>query len=207
MDDSQIEALLNAWHAGDLQALAKLLDFDRDWMTRLARRVSPNAVRAKDESSDIVQGCTLRLLRYRPEFPPSNLRQFRALVTQTIQQVVLDRARHHGAEKRVPTDRIAVRNSEIDKITQEFLRMTPPTVRAEQTELRARMALALELLDPDDRKVIELRTVRGSSFPAIATELGLNTGAATMRYQRAATRLRQAFSDLQPGEDPAVDRT
>jgi RNA polymerase sigma factor (sigma-70 family) len=69
-------------------------------------------------------------------------------------------------------------------------------VQAERNEQQAWLALAVELLDPDDRETIRLRDWEGLSFPALGAELGISEEAARKRYQRALPRLAAKLEQL-----------
>ena len=65
------------------------------------------------------------------------------------------------------------------------------------SELRA---LALELLEPDDRNVILWREYEDQPFAVIAERLGMAEDAARMRFARALPKLAKKLQGLRAGE-------
>ncbi|MEM8713386.1 MAG: sigma-70 family RNA polymerase sigma factor [Planctomycetota bacterium] len=199
MDNADIAVLLQRWADGDVQALARVLEHDRHWIRGCARQYVQTSNRAEDESVDVVQNATVRLLRYQLQYPPANLRQFRALVSDVVRQCAQDLARKRDAGRRIPNHRVEIRHSGIRELEDDLARITPPDVRAEREEVRTHMALALEIMDPDDRTVIELRDFRGLTFREVGERLGVSEGAATMRHQRATERLKRSYGGIVGG--------
>lgn len=64
---------------------------------------------------------------------------------------------------------------------------------AVQRELEGRVFTSIAELSPEDREVLLLRGVEQQSNQTVAVLLGIEPGAASMRYQRALDRLRKAL--------------
>ncbi|MBI4601463.1 MAG: sigma-70 family RNA polymerase sigma factor [Planctomycetes bacterium] len=64
-------------------------------------------------------------------------------------------------------------------------------VRLIRSETRSAVLEALEELSPQDREVLVLRGVDGSSYKAIGAVLGVDPAVIPMRYKRALERLRK----------------
>jgi RNA polymerase sigma-70 factor, ECF subfamily len=75
-----------------------------------------------------------------------------------------------------------------------------PSARAEASNLRDRLTVALEELPPRLRAVVVLRDVYDLPHEAIAAELGISESAAKVRLHRARRRLRERLFPL-PGEE------
>ena len=75
-----------------------------------------------------------------------------------------------------------------------------PLARAEASNLRDRLAGALEELPPKLRAVVVLRDVYDLPHEAIAAELGISESAAKVRLHRARRALRERLFPL-PGEE------
>jgi RNA polymerase sigma factor (sigma-70 family) len=80
------------------------------------------------------------------------------------------------------------------------MQSSTPSRAVGREENRAWVRLALELLDPEDRKVILGRDYEQRSFVEIGAELGLTAAAVRMRWSRAVARLGQAMVRLRAGE-------
>src|SRR5688500_18623138 len=75
-----------------------------------------------------------------------------------------------------------------------------PLARAEASNLRERLNVALEELPPRLRAVVVLRDVYDLPHEAIAEELGISESAAKVRLHRARRKLRERLFPL-PGEE------
>ena len=77
--------------------------------------------------------------------------------------------------------------------------VTRPSQHAERAENEQWIRLALELLSPDDRRVIVLRQWEELSFGDIGVQLGIGESGARMRYFRALPKLASAVEELAGG--------
>ena len=121
----------------------------------------------------------LRFLRSRQRYVPENRAEFRGLLGRIALNLVRDA---YAAGGRQPLSE--------DEITRSLgalgpRAVTPPEEAAARDEWRDWVQLGLELVAPDDRRVIEARLWRGLPFADVAGELDLPSGnAARMRFQR-----------------------
>ena len=86
--------------------------------------------------------------------------------------------------------------------------VTRPSQNATRHEGEAYVRLALELLHPEDRKVILLRQWEEKSFPEIGEELGVTEASARMRFNRALPKLGHKVAELraaQGGDSTATE--
>ena len=83
--------------------------------------------------------------------------------------------------------------------------MSRPSENAQKNERDSFVRLALEFLDPEDRKVILLRQWEEKSFPEIGEELGISADSARMRFTRALPRLGSRIVELRAGHATAPD--
>jgi RNA polymerase sigma-70 factor (ECF subfamily) len=65
------------------------------------------------------------------------------------------------------------------------------------SELKRRLALAMEALTPEQREVFVMKEVEGKSYQEMEILLGLKIDALRMRVHRAREVLRQQLGDLQ----------
>jgi len=196
-DDSDRTAdLLEAWYAGDREALQQLLSEHLDWMRRLvAREMQGNRTRL--DSVDLVQEGVVRLLRRGPTYAPRSRAQFRALLATVLRSAhrdALDRLRAQrrdaGREERLPSAHI----SRLRPL--EPTREGPATI-VDRRVVRERVRLALTRLEPEERELITLRQHEGLPFEEVADRLGFpSPDAARMRFQRAVKKLSQVLLDL-----------
>ena len=203
MDHGETVELLQRWHSGDRDALALLLQRDLPWIrAHVSRRLGP-LLRAKGETVDYVQDAFLETLQYGPRFVVEDVAQFRALVARIVENTLRDQHDWHDAQRRGGGGGARVDPLPSNSVLQLDPRMrsvTRPDVAAEQNELKAWMRLALELLEPDDRRVILLREFEGLGFAEIGERLGIGETGARMRFTRAIPRLADKVKQLQAGQ-------
>ena len=80
-----------------------------------------------------------------------------------------------------------------------LVRSTTPSREAARTEARDWVRLGLELMEPEDRRILIEREYEGRSFVDIGSDLGMTANATRMRWVRAVSRLSQLLQDLRSG--------
>lgn len=205
-DGRDTQTLLRSWHEGDAGALEALIAENLAWLhERVRKRLGPR-LRRRADSQDLVQESLLGLLRDGPRFLVADRVQFRALMARRVENAILRSLAFHGAERRDVDRERQVPSSDSVLVLDPSVRVDArPSEQAAAAEMRAFVALALELLDLDDRRVIVEREYHGRSFPEIAGELGISEDAARMRFSRALPRLASKLLQLRRGRlDEAV---
>lgn len=192
--------LLLRWHQGDQQAMALLVQKEQVFVSAQVRRRLGSLLRQKLETQDIVQQTMLNALRSAPRFVLSDRVQLRGLLVRMVENTLRNAASH---EKRQKRDVRRERPAESDTGTVLDLDAagtgTDPGHAASREEIRAWVRLALELLDADDRDVIERRDYQEQPFAAIAAELEEAEDTVRMRYRRALPKLAVAMTKLRKG--------
>jgi RNA polymerase sigma-70 factor (ECF subfamily) len=77
--------------------------------------------------------------------------------------------------------------------------LTRPSVAAVRGEVRARLAEALDGMDPTDREVLAMRHFEQLSNAEAAQILGIQERAAAKRYLRALARLKEILAEMPGG--------
>lgn len=203
-NESSLSDTLTRWYAGESQALDKLLEENQEWVHRRVRARLGEGLRKKLDSMDVVQEAMGEFLRYGPRVRVESEEHFRNLMVRIVENVIRDehdwfhaRRRAMSREQRIPTDSV------ID--LQRSAAVTRPDRAAEKGEHRAEVRLAIELLDPDERRVILLRQWEGLEFAEIGERLGLTADAARMRFQRALPRLAAKVGEIRGGRLRELD--
>lgn len=198
-EDLRTEVLLQRWHAGERRALDELIGRDLEWIRARVRARLGNALRLRGETQDYVHDALIEVLRYGPRFVTANRAQFRSLLARIVENVLRDKNDHHAAQRRdlarerpLPTDSVL-------QLCGGSSPVTRPSEAAMRAEREAWVRLALELLEPDDRKVILLRQHDGLSFAEVGARLGVSENTARMRFQRALPRLAHRAESLAQG--------
>jgi len=190
--------LLQQWYAGDQKALEGLLEQNLEWMRdHIRREISPK-VRRKLDTMDVVQDGVVRLLKYGPKFAPENQAQFRALISTILLTAFRDRIDHLQAGIRDMDRERGFPDRGLSRM--DFLErsVTRPDAASERNEMQEWIQLGLELLDPDDRKVIRLRQFEQHSYAEVAEIMDLpNSDTARMRFNRALPKLADKIKEMQ----------
>lgn len=192
--------LLERWYEqDDAQALDELLRENLPWLKKRARG-RLGAIRVKEGTEDVLNYAVVDFLRHGPRFLPANRAQFRALLGRIVDNAAHDRrAWFQAACRDMRREQKPSSDTTVD-LARQIGTGTTPSQAASRLEAKARVRLALELLTPEDRDVVAMRSLRGMTFPEIASELGLPADTLRMRYSRAIRKLSQRARELQRGE-------
>jgi RNA polymerase sigma-70 factor (ECF subfamily) len=196
------QELLGRLAKGDRNALEEL--FSRHWK-RLERIVSlrlQRRVRRRESVSDVLQKTLLEAWQRLPQYVQKPAVPFfvwlRFLALQRVQMV----HREHRARKRdqtleVPLGRAELTSAEISELLVD--RAASPPERAQDIELRERVAAALERLEPLDREILVLRCFEQLTNLEAAEALGITPNAASNRFIRALRRIRGVLAHMPGG--------
>jgi RNA polymerase sigma-70 factor, ECF subfamily len=188
---------LRRWYGGDKQALDQLLGENLEWMRRYLRRRAPPELRERFDSVDLVQDGVLQLLKHGPQFAPENRAQFRGLLAKVLLYAMRDRLDQIRTAKRSSGREQPLPSVGISRIVARDRTPTTPDSALKRGEQREWVRLALELVQPEERKILELRQFDELSFAEIASQLGLaSEDAARMRFNRALASLTLCIQKL-----------
>jgi RNA polymerase sigma-70 factor (ECF subfamily) len=170
-DDSD-EALVERARRGDEDALAALYRRHRDWVLRVATRVTGN----RDDALDVLQDAFAYLFRKLgdPEFALSAT--VRGLLYPTVRHLALDRLRRRP-------------EIDIDLLADVLPDRSPPAGAAQ--DLQA----AMSALSPPQREVLILRFADDLSLQQIADATGVPLGTVKSRLHHALAAVRRALRD------------
>lgn len=202
-DDTAIDARLRA---GDQQAVGELLEANRERLLRTIRlRLDPRLAQrmcAEDVLQEAWLAATQRLPHYAANATGHPYTWLRLVVVQTL----VDCHRHHlGVQQRDPRREMSlVGNQGADDsavsaatvVLQLSGAVSSPSAALRQDELRGLVAQALAQVSDSDREVIVLRHFEDLGNDEVAEALGIAEKAASIRYVRAITRLRDALEAL-----------
>ena len=199
-ESPSIQRLLEQWHAGDQQALEQLVEINLPWLRQHVERRLGGFLRDRGDPGDYLHDALLDFLRDGPRFQVRDERQFRGLLVRVIENTLRDKNDWFRAKRRnLGRASPMLGDSVLDLHSGIALSSTPSRAVARE-ESRAWVRLALELLDPEDRKIILGRDYEQRSFVEIGAELGLTAAAVRMRWTRAVGRLAQTMLKLRAGE-------
>ncbi len=198
MTDENTLSLLDAWHGGDKDALVALVARHAPWLRTHVRRRMSAKMRLFETSEDVVQTVLLNLLRSGPAFRPSDEVQFRALIARAVYNRLCELHDYVTAQARDPAKAEPL-PSRTSRISIGTASSEQPARRASESEDRAFVALALQLIEPDDRRLIQLHDFDGMSFVDIGKNVSMTEEGVRSRYRRALARLRRQVDDLRHG--------
>jgi RNA polymerase sigma-70 factor (ECF subfamily) len=198
--EGSIMVLLERWHAGDRAALDDLLAQHLPWLRDYVRARLGPALRARGETVDFVQEVAVDVLQYAPRFVVDDADQFRGLLARIVENNLRDANDWFAAQRRRLSRETALPGDSVLRLHAGARSVTRPSGAAERVERENMLRLALELLPPDDRKVILLRQWEERPFAEIGELMGIGENGARMRFQRALPKLAKAVEELARGE-------
>lgn len=198
--DDQTPALLQRWHAGDRTALRQLLQRDLPWIRQRVRQRLGDELRRHGDTDDFLQQSILEILEYTPRFTVPDGDTFRRLISQIVENMLRERHAFYGRLRRDRARQEPLPSDSVLCLDPRLRTATTPSQNASRNEEEAWLRLALELLAPEDRDVITLRTWGGLTFAQVGERLGLEDNAARMRFGRALQHLADKVLSLRRGE-------
>jgi len=197
-DERDREQLLTCARTGDDDALGRLLELYRAYLTLLARLQIGRRLQGKVDPCDLVQDTFLEAT--------CHFAQFRGVtepeLTAWLPQILATRLAHpvrryYGTQSRdVRLERVL--EEELNQSSHALDRglvapQSTPSQRASQREQAVLLANALSRLPPDYREVIILRHLQGLTFPEVARQMGRSLDSVEKLWVRALPRLRRAL--------------
>jgi len=205
MSDSDFnEELIARLNAGDEHAFVELFSCHRDRLKRMLEFRMDRRLRGREDASDILQEVYIdahqRMRHYlkRPEL--SFYIWLRQLTTQRLIDV---HRRHLKAEMRDVKQEVSINrhNAAATSASMAILlvaHLASPSQMAMQAELVTQIEEALDAMEPMDREVLALRHFEELRNSEVAEVLNLKEAAASNRYVRALSRLRDVLEEI-PG--------
>ncbi|QEF96203.1 ECF RNA polymerase sigma factor SigW [Stieleria maiorica] len=198
------EELVERLQSGEEHAFVELFSIHRQRLKRMLEFRMDRRLRGREDASDILQEVYIdahqRMRHYlrRPQL--SFYVWLRQLTTQRLIDV---HRRHLKAEMRdikqeVGINRQMLAATSASMALQLASVLASPSQIAMHAELVLQIEKALEGMDEIDREVIALRHFEELRNSEVAEVLGLKDAAASNRYMRALTRLREVLQEI-PG--------
>lgn len=184
-------ALVALAKGGDQQAFEELVRLTYLDSYALAFRLTGN----EEDARDVVQESYLRAFRGLKRFRGDA--QFSTWLYRITANCAANQLRKRGRHRHADLD------DEAGALADEAPEHDPE-VMAEASDLRSRVAAALDELPPRLRAVVILRDMYDLPHEAIAAELGISESAAKVRLHRARLKLRERVF---PGRDDDRDQT
>lgn len=161
---------------GDSAALTGLLHEFTPRLLLFIRRIGGQAIRADVDAEDLLQETLCRVHHHLPEFQhrgPGSFYRWIAAIARHVVQNRLDYLRRKGRGDIRHIESAGVAESASARSPEASTPATSPSGYAVRHEEVDRLHLALAVLPPPLREVIELRMLEGLSFAETAAKLGI----------------------------------
>lgn len=187
--------LLARFQAGDTAARDELIgrcSHRLELLTRKLLRGYPG-VRRWEETGDVFQNATVRLVRALEAVTPTNTRDFFGLAAEQIRRELIDLARHyrgpegHGRNLTDPPNPAGDRPG-----------FDPPAPRAEDLDRWTALHEAVHKLPAEEREVFMLSFYHGWTQADIAELFQVDERTIRRRYQSATARLSELLGGRLP---------
>ncbi len=198
-ESTDFEQLLQAARHKEPEALDRLLDSYRQYLSLLARNRTGQALRRKAGASDLVQQTMLKAVekfeQFRGSSEPELAAWLRKILANNLAQQVRrfktgarDLARDRSLEQMINHSSMALGN---------ILAASgaTPSVIASRRELAVVLADALSQLNDEQREVVMLRNIEQLDWHEIAGRMNRSNGAARMLWVRALQQLRPLIEE------------
>jgi RNA polymerase sigma-70 factor (ECF subfamily) len=192
---SQLLTLLERLRAGDRAAADELFQHAGDRLERLARKMLRGfpAVRRWEETGDILQDASVRLLRALEEVRPDNTRQFFALASLQIRRVLLDLKRQLRARNLLHhTDGAAA-----DAGTPAH-EPADPAPGMDELEAWCEVHQQIDELPEDEREVMDLCFYQGLAKEDAAAVLGVSVRTVQRHWNAVLIHLNELLQARHP---------
>ena len=199
----QEERLHQRLVAGDEGALGELFDIHRERLWRMVQFRMDRRLAARVDADDILQEAFVngaaRVQHYLEDPSRSLFVWFRLIVGQTLVDVY---RRHIGAEMRDAGREVSLQGMRYPNATSVSLAaellgsITSPSQAAHRAEVSGQLEQALKSMSDLDQEVIALRHFEDLTNSEVAEVLGIQPTAASNRYVRALTRLRDVLNQF-----------
>jgi RNA polymerase sigma-70 factor, ECF subfamily len=185
---------------GDKAALAQIFDIYRVRLRRIVNFRLDRRIYGRVDPDDVLQeaylNAQLRMKSILADRAETLFIWLRKILNQTLADV---HRRHLGTKKRSAKRDVSIHGGWSSESTSAALAvhlagtLTSPSEAALRAELAHQIDTALTTLSPVDREILALRHFEELSNSEAAQVLGMTTQAASMRYVRALTRLREVL--------------
>jgi RNA polymerase sigma-70 factor (ECF subfamily) len=191
-----VTTLLTLARAGEPDALGRLLECFRQYLTFLARVQIGRRLQRKVEEADLVQDTFLEAHRGFDRFRGKTEAELGHWLRQILASRVAMLVRHYYGTQRRNLDLERALTDELDHSSQLLggaliASGTSPSQGAARREQAVLLAEALARLPDDYRRVIHLRHLEGLTFAEVADRMGRSVDAVEKLWARALVHLRR----------------
>ncbi|MBI3468914.1 MAG: sigma-70 family RNA polymerase sigma factor [Planctomycetes bacterium] len=194
------ENLLQLARQGHSDALGRLLDLYRRYMTLLAQVQIDNRLRGKCNPSDLVQDTFLQAHRAFKQFRGATEAELMAWLRRILANNLATLGRRFGQAQRRDVNRERSLQNELDNSSMALERgliavQATPSQHAARREQAIVLADALDQLPAPYREVIVLRQLEGLELREVAARMGRSTESVRKLWARALVQLRKHLGE------------
>jgi RNA polymerase sigma-70 factor (ECF subfamily) len=191
------EQMLRLARAGDGEALGRLLELYRSYLTLLARSQIDHRLQGKVDASDLIQETFLKAHGNFGQFRGRTEGQLASWLRSILATTLVTQVRHYcGRRRDVRLERELVAGlEESSRVLDGGLvaKQSSPSHKAVRREQAVLLADALGQLPTDYREVLILRHLEGLPFPEVARRMNRTAGSVEKLWIRALARLRRSL--------------
>jgi RNA polymerase sigma-70 factor (ECF subfamily) len=184
---------------GDGEALGKLLELYRNYLTLLARTQIQRNLQGKVDASDLVQESFAEAQQAFAQFQGGGERELMQWLRLILARRVARLVRHYGTRGRdVRLERqLRYELDESSQVLEQALEaeQTSPSQAVTRRESAVLLADALEGLPEAYRDVLTLRHLEGLGFEEVAERMGRTVDSVKNLWSRALGQLRRRLSE------------
>jgi RNA polymerase sigma-70 factor (ECF subfamily) len=182
--------LLERFRAGDEAAFSTLFwKYSPRLSILIHYKLSPE-MRNRVEVDDILQETFLAASRQLETFTYRKPGSFMSWISRIADHVIVDTARHHGRQKRHPTEFVRLKTASNPRGAEAADSATPSRILAGRERVQ-QVLERLNTLPEDYRQVVLLARIEGLSTADVAQQLGKSRENVAVLLHRAIQRLRQ----------------
>ncbi len=200
---NDVDDTLQRLRDGDKQALATLFDRHRERLFHIVKLRLDQRLNGRVDADDILQEAYLdaadRIEHFINNHSGSFFVWLRLVTTQTMANV---HRRHLDAQMRDAKREFSIFSGQhcgpasTSLALQLLGRLTSPSRVAMREETARQLEQAVNGMEPIDREILTLRHFEQLSNKEVAEVLGIQPKAASIRYVRALTRLKDIIADI-----------
>lgn len=196
------EELIARLNTGDEHAFVEIFSRHRDRLKRMLEFRMDRRLRGREDASDILQEVYIDAhQRMRHYLKRPQLSFYIWLRQLTVQRLIDIHRRHLKAEMRDVKQEISIHRHHAGATSASMAmllvaHLASPSQMAIRDEMVLQIEEALENMDETDREVLALRHFEELRNSEVAEVLGLKDAAASNRYVRALSRLRDVLEEI-----------
>ncbi|MBC8351517.1 MAG: sigma-70 family RNA polymerase sigma factor [Planctomycetes bacterium] len=199
LNSSHARELIKAAKTGDRDAMGELLGAYRSYLRAITEAEIDGALKARVDSSDIVQQTCLSAIQKIGDLDGSNQGQFVAWLKRIHLRNVQDAIRHNrGTEKRSISKEQQLQNSSSAPREPPHPLGDTPSQNAIRRESTDELKTALARLPEDQREVVQLRCFEVWEFQRISEHLDRTHDAVASLLKRGLRNLRKYYNTIDP---------